>query len=415
MLTAFSGATVLLNYDLPTVYLALLSTAGIEPPLLHSSEYSCRADLQAEMFDFAAVQLALARLPRLLFPELLGFTIAYCQFPTLLEVCCPGRQLDAPFFRQRQRRIDKQLPLLQDCIRQYLELFPGQQQALWRRLQKGCWLYCHQMRCSRDGLFRVLDAPLSPSQAFARLLQQKAAAALGHHRKIQLQGTSLEGWFAGLPANSREFLQALRDSRYVDGSNPAESRLLQLFEADGPMFGVLDAQERDRVRDWLQHGSVRAEPAFERETEMTAGVDPPAGHSTVRVGRRSVSGRELYYQLVNGDLFPDAAQQARHRVKRLLQASALCHPAPFRQYSHARFDAFIKAIYQREISAYQPLQGKPGISRRAYVWGLQQMAPTVLIDGCWLQNSLDLHGVYPAISEILFRIYCDETGNGQLQ
>ncbi|GAW86723.1 hypothetical protein bplSymb_SCF03701P004 [Bathymodiolus platifrons methanotrophic gill symbiont] len=47
--------------------------------------------------------------------------------------------------------------------------------------------------------------------------------------------------------------------------------------------------------------------------------------------------------------------------------------------------------------------------------GLEQIAPMILIDGCWLQNSQVLQSINPGISDILFNIYCDEIGNGQLE
>ncbi len=402
--------------DLLATYRSLLLAFAITPPGMYDIEYTKNPGLQQEMFDFAAVQLALARFPRLLFPELLGFTLAYCQIPTFIEVCFPGQQLTTAYFRLRQERADKQLPLLRECIRDYLASLSGQRQTGWRRLQKGCWLYQLQMRRCRDRLFEVLDKPPTARQAFARLLQQKAPAALGHHQKVQLQGLSLEQWFAGMPANSREFIQALRHSGYVHGGNVAESRLLQLFDVDGPMFGVLNATELEVVKNWLQHGLDEAAPEILPEPEETSTASILPTVSLAAAGTRfHFTGRQLYFHLVNGDLFPEALQQAKARMRRILLACAWFHPAPFRQYSHERFDAYIEDIYQREIRAYQPLQGKPGISRKAYLWGLQQMAPTILIDGCWLQNCLSLQHVYPAVAEILFRIYCDETGNGRLQ
>jgi hypothetical protein len=39
----------------------------------------------------------------------------------------------------------------------------------------------------------------------------------------------------------------------------------------------------------------------------------------------------------------------------------------------------------------------------------------ILIDGCWIQNSLVLQHDYPEIAKILFEIYCDEIGNGHLE
>ncbi len=401
--------------DLLVLHRALLLATGVEAPELYCYDYSQQANVLSEMIDFAVVQLALARFPRVLFPEIVGFTLAYCQMPTLIEVCFP-KQHHTPliFFTQRQKRVEQQLPCLHHCIHEYLSLFPRQQQLLWQRIQKGFWLYqLHMQRC-RDRLSSLLEQPPSVQQLAATLFQQKAAAAIGHHHKVQLQGKWLDQWFAGMPDNSGEFLQALKQSVYVNKQKPAESPLLNLFDFNGPMFGVLKASERVILLNWLNEDSAEAVIIEEKKKKPVIGgtvfeVIPP-----IRKYAKS-SHKELYYYLLNADLFPDVLPTARDKVIRLLKACAMFNWPPFKRYSHQRFDAYIENIYQREIRAYQPLQGKPRFSKQAYIWGLEQMAPMILIDGCWLQNSLSLHNVNAEISEILFSIYCDEVGNGRLK
>jgi hypothetical protein len=106
---------------------------------------------------------------------------------------------------------------------------------------------------------------------------------------------------------------------------------------------------------------------------------------------------------------------ARCKVRKLLTICDVLNSLPFKHYSHQQFDRYITELYQHEMHAYKPLQGEPKISKAAYLWGLEQIAPMILIDGCWLQNSLDLQQNYPSISEKLFSIYCDELGNGLLE
>ncbi len=398
--------------DLLALHRTLMLSIGIKVPKLYCYDYSQQSAILSEMIDFAVVQQAMMRFPRLLFPEIVGFTLAYCQMPTLVEVCFP-EQHHTPqiFFAQRQQRAEQQLPCLQHCINEYLSLFPHQQSLLWQRLQKGFWLYQRHMHRCRERLFSLLGQPLLAQQLAARLFQQKAAAAIGHHHKIQVQGKCLDQWFAGMPTNSQEFLQALKQSAYVSKQKPAESPLLNLFDFNGPMFGVLNASEREILLNWLNEDStdtviieekpVIAEPIYEDS-------------QAVRKYAQS-SNRELYYYLLNSDLFPEVLPTARAKAASLLKACAMFNRLPFKCYSHSQFDAFIENSYQREIKAYQPFQGKPRFSKQAYVWGLEQMAPMILIDGCWLQNSLSLHNTSAEITEILFSIYCDEVGNGHLQ
>lgn len=291
------------------LYQSLLLSEGVKIPALHSYCYSQQTDIVSEVFDFASIQLTLSRFPRVLMPEILGFTLAYCQMPTLIEICFPDHQLPSPFFKQRHQILDKQLIPLVKGITEYLDLFPRQQQGLWQRIQHGFWLYQLKMKRCRDQFDQSLKQEAPFQQAVGKL-----------HQQLQSQ------------------------------------------------------KKYDKL-----------------------------------------STRELYYYLINADLFPDVLATAQNKAGKWLKLSTLFNPLPFKHYSHQQFDAYIENIYQTEAGAYQPLQGKPKISKAAYIWGIEQIAPMILIDGVWLQNSLSLHNASSEISEILFSIYCDEIGNGQLQ
>ncbi|BCG65349.1 MAG: hypothetical protein methR_P3181 [Methyloprofundus sp.] len=397
---------------LPQAYQAMLLAQGITMPSLHSYNLSQQLELPADLLKFATVQLALAKFPRVFLPEILGFTLAYCQLPTLVEVAFPQQQLVDTFWQQRQDLLQQQIAPLLRCSTAYLDLFPQQSQLLWQRMQKGFYLYQLQMQGGHTQVHAILQKPFDRQQAVAKLLQHKVIAAMGHHQKIQLAGRSLEQWFSGLPDNTADFLQALMQSAYVDKQQPANSRLLQLFAFNGPMFGVLDQAEQDTLLGWLQEGiatptTTHIEPIITSKASSVAQNIPSQNF-------KKLSTRELYYYLVNADLFPEALPTAKAKVRKLLFACRLFNPLPFKHYSHQQFDAYIKNIYQSEVASYQPLQGAPKISKAAYIWGFEQIAPLILIDGSWIQNSLALQDVTPEISDILFATYCDEVGNGQL-
>jgi len=403
--------------NIQQLYRALLLAGGHEPPILYSSDYCQQAELMSEIFDFGSIQLALARFPRVLFAEILGFTLAYCQMPALLEICFPEQLQLASFVKLRKQQTQQQILPLQACISSYLNLFPEQKQQLWQRIQSGFWLYQQQMQICKDRMQHVLQTPLSINQTIVRLLQQKASAAIGHHQKIQLQGKTLDIWFAELPANSHEFLQALMQSGYINKQDPLDSPLLKLFNFNGPMFGVLDRSELNILKNWLKSESNKDSMSIVEESKKSFTSDFKATSLIKQTQQQyaKLSNRQLYYYLLNADLFPDVLPIARIKVRNRLQACAWLNPLPFKHYTHQHFDSYIDTIYQREMSAYKPLQAPPKISREAYIWGLEQIAPIILIDGCWLQNSLALQAINPEICDILFKIYCDEIGNARLQ
>ncbi len=386
---------------------SLLLASKIKIPVLYSDNYSQQGKLLPEMIDFANIQLTLARFPRILFPEILGFTLAYCQMATLVEICFPSHQLADHFFKQRQLRTEQQtFPLLRS-IADYLDIFTDQKESLWLRVQNGFWLYQLQMQRCRDVFEHLLQNSKSNSQVIAGLFQQKLSAAMGHHQNVLLQGKSLELWFAGMPKNSSEFLQALKQSKYVDKSVPENSLFLKLFEFKGPMFGVLNKDEVSLIKDWLTENKIPETIQLNKIKTTTRSDKKPQS-----IEYKKISHKELYYRLVNIDLFPEYLLTVKKRVHQLLQVCRLLSVLPFKHYSHQQFERYIGAKYQQEIEAYQPLQGKPKIYKPAYVWGLEQVAPMILIDGCWLQKSLSIQNVNSDIANILFSIYCDELGNG---
>jgi len=400
------------------LYRSLLLANGIKIPVLYSYSYSQQADIITETFDFATLQLALARFPRVLLAETLGFTLAYCQMSTLIDVCFPSHQLQSNYFKLRRKKLEQQVPVLLQCITNYLTLFPRQKQHLWLRIQNGFWLYHQQMQCCRNKINDALTNLLSPEQAVTQLFNKKAMAAIGHHQKIELDGISLNKWFSEMPANSPAFLQALKKSGYVDQQRPEESPLLSLFDFKGPMFGILNQDECDILKSWLKDETTETsqhhiEPSEQAETKAISLPHSVASQSAKKY--KHLNNRELYYYLINADLFPDVLPAAKHKANKLLKLTRLFSRLPFKNYSHEQFDAYIENLYQHEIKAYQPLQGKPKFSRAAYVWGIEQIAPMILIDGCWIQNSLMLQNVNPEICDILFSIYCDEIGNGRLE
>ncbi len=298
------------NSELKRLYHSLLLNEGVKMPVLHSYDYSYNCGIISEIIQFATIQLALSLFPRVLLPEILGFTLAYCQLPTLIEICFPDHQLPTRFFKKRHQVLVKQLKPITKCIQAFLDLsHQKQQQALWHRIQHGLWLYQLLMQRCRDRFNQTLIQEPSPRQNITRLFEQQKQ----------------------------------------------------------------------------------------------------------QVNYAKLSTRELYYYLINADLFPDVLAVASTKADKWLRMSALFNPLPFKHYSHQQLDTYIDDIYKAEVSAYQPLQGKPQTSKAAYIWGIEQIAPMILIDGCWLQNSLALQHVNSEICDILFSIYADEIGNGHLQ
>ena len=409
------------------LFKALLLESGLEIPALHTRAFTQQTQLNDCMLNFAALQLALARYPRTFFPEILGFTLAYCQSQSPIEAFFSIEKLSTLncstiFFTVRKCLLDSQISSIIAAIESYLRLFPERTDRLWQRIQKGFRLYQHQIElCNLELKLQLLTSP-SPQQALAQLLIQKAAFAYGHHSKIQLAGKTLDEWFAQSPFDSENFLTALNQSSYINRQKPADSQLLKLFDFNGPMFGVFSPSEKKILETWLISGKEATQSpnklsAISTKLLPEAPTAPfPESLKISSTDYSRLTNRELYYYLLNVELFPDAFTAAKQKVQNVLRTARFFNRLPFRPYDHQAFDDYIHTLYQQEIKSYQPLKKIPALSKKAYLWGIEQLAPAILTDGCWLQSISQLDYLpNRAIGNILFRTYCDELGNGVLQ
>ena len=391
------------------IYHAYLLANGIELPALHTLAFAKQPDVGDEIFDFAAVQLALAQFSRVLFPEILGFTLSYCQtlslpeqfFPDHEETKLPG------CIGARNAKRKQEITHITAIIKAYLGEFNQQADAVWQRIQTGFWLHQHQIALCYHRISALLHTELSPRQAVEKLLATLMPNAIGHHGKIRLGSRTLDEWFKDQPFKSVNFLASLLHSPYVDRAKPEHSKLLQLFEFNGPMFGVLDDDGKAVLKNWLlselnpgmtqgkKHKAANYKVGLKSiasdAAPKQANTDLPEEHSDIAQDNYAkLSNRELYYYLVNNDLYPEALPTAKLRAKRVLAWAKIFNRLPFRHYSHQAFEDYIKSIYQHEVDNYKPLTKKPALSKNAYIWGIEQFAPTILTDGSWLQ------GIHPA-------------------
>ncbi|MBM4206643.1 MAG: iron-containing redox enzyme family protein [Gammaproteobacteria bacterium] len=415
------------------IYHAWVLNAGIQLPTIHTITFAQQTDVSDEIFDFAALQLALGQFPRVFFPEILGFTLSYCQSLSLPEQFFPDpKTAQLPgFFAARTGQRQQELAQIGNLIKAYINEFSEETDAIWQRIQCGFRLHQHHLERCDQALSAHFHGSLSPRQAMEKLVVSLLPGAIGNHGKIRLGSRTLDEWFSEKPFKSANFLASLLLSPYIDRTKPENSKLLTLFEFNGPMFGVLDDNGKTVVKDWLMSelnpGLQKTKKAQSAQVKVglktitasgaaksaSAEITFTAPVPTKPVPYGSLSNRELYFYLVNNDLYPGVLPVAKAKVQRILTISRYINRLPLRHYSHPAFDKYIETLYQKEKKAYKPLGRKPNLPKEAYVWGIEQFAPTILTDGCWLQNVQQLN-YFPnhTIGAYLYKIYRDECGNG---
>ncbi len=274
-----------------------------------------------------------------------------------------------------------------------------------------------------------------PADALAAILQHKAHYAAGYHASVRLAGRSLDDWFRTQPFDGAGFLEALADSGWVDRLHPGRSRLLKLLEFDGPMFGVFGDAERDVLTAWLDSLSPYrpASPAAGRGTSVQdAAADALRKPRRVVFGRRietdmgrpereistssqatRCSERALFHRLVNVEREPAVLPLARrHAAGCLAAASGRWIRRRTWVYTERRFADWIERQYRMQLRQPRKSKRPPRLSREAYRFGIEQLAPSILVDGCWLQRVAQLSPDMPEVTRRLVSIYTDELGDG---
>jgi len=144
-------------------------------------------------------------------------------------------------------------------------------------------------------------------------------------------------------------------------------------------------------------------------------VREPQEQCRQTINFETLSNRDLFYYLVNSECYPEVIDSATGRVTKVLRLARWLNKVPFNVYEHDRLDQFIATIYQRGITGYQAFKAPARVSKATYIWGIEQLAPTILADGCWLQGASQLQlSPYQAVGDLLQKIYSDEMGNGDV-
>ena len=277
----------------------------------------------------------------------------------------------------------------------------------------------------------------SPRQRAAEIIARKLPYARGHHRDKLLGGRRIEEWFSGAYPDIEGLLNALAESPYVDTAAPERSRLISdLVSARGPMFRVFTDEEIGILVEWIRtlrstgdrvpRGNVEPRAPDGRGDDtgpwLGMGVGEPASASASPdqdAGSPRLDKRLLYYQLVNAERYPESSRPAKHyverclaRARRAMWLSRLYPELRSFEYSRAAFEHRIEVSYREAVDAYRPFIPPPRLSREEYLWLFVQLAPLILVDGCWLRNVGCLYARHPVIAAGLVKIYSDEVGGG---
>ncbi len=326
--------------------------------------------------------LAMARWGDRFLPEAIGLTRAHVALAGGMFALGQGRDWSAP-----RRVLAEVLRCWRPC---------GTER---RRMEAGVRLY---RRCT-SAWCRAWLADGETGARVRALLRHKARYGRGYHGRIRLRGRSLDDWLAEAAAgNEAALIRALLDSPYLDRDDPDASRLLRAVEFGGPMYGVFTREECRLLRRWLAAPRLPLAGG-----DGDAGMPPPPAAETPAASP-SLSCPALYHRLLDPRLRPGALPAARRLVGRVLARSRRYRG--FFPWSPERFREYLDRCHRRAQG--EDASPWPWLSAGACRWGIEQLAPAVLVDGCWLQQSARLARMLPEVGHPLRRIYREELGDG---
>ena len=256
-------------------------------------------------------------------------------------------------------------------------------------------------------------------QQVLSIFRQKARYAKGMHHRVEWQGRSLESWFLLLnEGNGERFLQAFLGSPFPNLEKPEDSRFFQhSITFEGPMFGVFSEHEIEIIKQWL----INERRPFQTGAIFSGSGATPLTNTAIVVTRKAASELvesssvpKLYLDLLQQDNLARSLPMARSYVRKILSIAQRKARRTQFDYSPERLKETIEIRHQRQCRSEPQPPSAPKISREAYIWGIEQLAPAILMDGAWLQYSALVSQRYPAIGNHLWAIFRDELGAGKV-
>lgn len=271
----------------------------------------------------------------------------------------------------------------------------------------------------------------SPHSRVAEIIARHAPFAGRHHGSVTVRGTRLTDTLADPDLDLAVFLDELRRSRQVKPLPSGSCRLLDALRFGGPMFGIFDAEEAAAITAWvrlaqsgdrspivLDHNRLGDEAAA-RWAGAVAAAHPPDVRFAEPAPRDE---RDLLYRLVNIEHFPNLLPLARQRaIRGFVEAEILfTHGARGRYTDASWFDYSPEALgervdriyWEKLVEPYRPLAEIP--DREEVRFGQADLALGNMIDGTWAHRIGNV-GRYRRRSDgLLFSIYVDEMGRGEL-
>lgn len=417
----------------PALYRHLLETVDVQLPAVSSRHLFEHVDILCSSWDLSAYRLSLAQHPESCRHEILGAALLdlFVALPGPLQRAVGAGALAGA--KYVSARLDDARLRMIDQARQAIQLALDASDAVdldrsgpsaAQRVALGFMSSLHLLRrWERDVEANLQGGHIGPWRSMVRLVQRKGRYAVDYHGRQTLAQQPFDDLIVRDPEG---FVRALARSRWVSPGKPDGSLLFtKLLRFGGPMFRVFSDDEITILRQWI------AALPLENDEQADRHAPEPATSSTCPfmdmhhplvqnlVASIPPAPRELYHRLLNIERHAASRAEALGYAQTWLARSAAAprqsnHSLPFEDYAHERLRHWFE---DRVLAQAQSYAGTPKDivkSREEVVDEAVQLCPMIFVDGAWLQRWTRAGLVDTPVGALLYKIYSDEIGNGEV-
>jgi len=414
-------------------YLNLLRREDLAELAIPTSRLAMDRQLNDRVFRLPALVLLLSRRPDEFLPELLAADLclrAVGALPpvfALRPLIAAGDEWDALDLGGADHAADDS-PLARS--RSLVQLYLSEHPAGRARVAAGFrWMLRNLQTWSSDVLEDVTTV-LDPTHEMIELLRFKAREGAVYHQRYELAGRPLNEWFelASAGGDFSPLLEALAASKLVRPGYPDRSPLIKsLVGEHGPMFRIFTPENLAVIRRWI--ASLPASDV------MAHTVTTTNDHPRTRSAAASAAGHAEYREATGADGEPAGIREAFHLLTRRRDTPGLRRWAlryvrqwlarsswdlpdedhvPPKDWDPENLNLWIHDTHERQAVEFDATGQYLIPPREELIDRIVQGGLRALIDGAWLQGCTDYEHAASDVGRLLYQIYWDELGNGDL-
>jgi hypothetical protein len=392
-----------------------LAEAGVDLPDVGAAGYLAATGARDLTALHGAFCLALARLPASFLPEVVGVHVARHVLgvdETLLGLPDP-----LP---------DKELRAL---LTEYLALCTAESRGrLYAAVELTVAL--EREHVALLGELARWRATRSLDVRVAENVRRHAPFAGRQHRNVRVGRYRLTDVFDGRDIELADFLTEFLGSPQVRARPDGDCRFLAAIRFGGPMFGIFDETEAATFRAWIEESRSNPAPTVTLPTDETGAratqtwmerIDDAEPDVLLRASD-AADDRTLLHHMVHVEHHANVLPVAARRAARGLADAELLFEhghrgrytdASYFDYTPEALLARVTEIYwDRLVNPYRPLTEIP--DRDDVIFGQKTTALASLIDGAWAYRIGNVGRFHRFGDRMLFAIYADEMGRGDL-